>query len=96
MPQTIVNVSMPDELKNALDQLVARGWYTSVSELVREGARRVIATSPKLTINGFAEDFENEVLEAANEPLAGSPVWKNEADIDNYFDNLKLKLKSKR
>jgi len=69
MPQTIINVSMPDELKSAVDQLVARGWYTSVSELVREGARRVIATSPKLTANGFTEEFENEVLEAANEPI---------------------------
>lgn len=96
MPQTIVNVSMPDELKKAVDQLVARGWYTSVSELIREGTRRVIKTSPKLTINGFTEEFENKVLEAANEPVDESLVWKNEADIDNYFDNLKLKYKRKK
>lgn len=87
---------MPNELKKAVDQLVARGWYTSVSELIREGARRVIKTSPKLTINGFTEEFENEVLEAAGEPVDKSLVWENEADIDNYFDNLKLKYNRKK
>lgn len=87
---------MPDELKKAVNQLVSRGWYASVSELIREGTRRIIETSPKLTINGFTEEFENEVLKAANEPVDKSMVWENEADIDNYFDNLKLKYKREK
>ncbi len=96
MPQVIVNVSMPNELKNAIDQLVASGLYTSVSEVVREGTRLVIKSSPKLTVNGFTEEFEKEVLEAAKEPIDESQIWETKEDIENYFDNLKLELKQKK
>lgn len=95
MPQVIVNVSMPSELKKAIDQLIANGWYTSVSELVREGTRRVIKASPKLTINGFTEEFENQVLEAAKEPIDQDLVLETEEDIDKYFNNLFRKSKKK-
>ncbi len=89
MPQVIVNIPMPSQLKKAVDQLVAQGWYDSFSEAVREGTRRVVKSSPKLTVNGFTEEFEDEVLKAAEEPLDYSVELKSKADIDRYFDNLK-------
>lgn len=87
---------MPSELKKAINQLVARGWYASISELIREGTRRVIETSPKLTVNGFTEEFESEVLKAAKEPIDKDLVWETGEDIDKYFNKLKREYKRRK
>ena len=88
MPQIIVNVPMPSELKKAVDQLVAQGWYASASEVIREGTRRVIKTSPKLTVNGFTEEFEKQVLKAAAEPVDYDTVIETEEQLEEYFKSL--------
>lgn len=37
-----VNISLPDKLKEQADSLVKAGYYASLSDLIRDGARSVI------------------------------------------------------
>jgi len=69
-----INVTMPKGLMEEVKQLVIGGWYTSVSEVLRSGARQLIANE-RLTINGFTPEFEEEVLKAAAEPVDESLAW---------------------
>ena len=75
MDTVTINVTMPRQLMNLVRREVKVGLYTSVSELLREGARRVVTRKGELTINGFTSEFEEEVLEAAAEPVDESDVW---------------------
>ena len=40
--------------------------YTSISEFIRDAMRRMLY--PQLTENGFTPEFEEQVLEAENDP----------------------------
>ena len=63
-----INVTMPKGLIETAKQLVAAGWYTSVSEVLRSGVRQLAAGRQQLTINGFTPEFEEE---GVDESLGG-------------------------
>lgn len=60
-----------------------------MSELIRDALRKKLAGS-RLTVNGFTEEFEKEVLWSEAGPDVPG-VWRTEKDIRNYFKNLRAK-----
>ena len=66
---TTVNISLPKQLYKSAKKLIAEEKYSSFSEVVRAGLRRVIYDADKITENGFSGWFEDQVLESAEEPV---------------------------
>lgn len=64
-----VNISLPEKLHKEAKKLVEEGKYSSISEVVRAGLRRVIENADRITENDFPGWFEDQVLEAAAEPV---------------------------
>lgn len=87
-----VNISLPKSMYQDAKKVVQEKGYSSVSELVRDGLRRVIY--PELTENGFTPEFEEMVLEAAKEPVDYSNVWETKEDVKKYFSNLRRGIRS--
>ena len=89
-----INISLPENLYKEAKKIVKDKGYSSISELVRDGLRKVIY--PQLTENGFTPEFEEMVLEAAKEPVDESKVWETSEDIDKYYAKLHKKLEKIR
>lgn len=79
--------------KDAKQKVKEKG-YSSVSELVRDGLRKIIY--PELTENGFTPEFEEMVLEAAKEPIDKSKIIETDKDLENWFAELHRKVEAKR
>lgn len=90
-----INISLPDLLYKEAKNLVARGGYTSLSELIRDALRKKLDGS-RLTVNGFTEEFEKEVLWSEAQPEEEDIVLETEEDTHNYFRHLKKPPKSSR
>ncbi|MDA1317276.1 MAG: ribbon-helix-helix domain-containing protein [bacterium] len=88
-----INISLPTQMYKDIKSAMKAQGYASVSEYIRSSIRTQIY--PRITENGFTPEFENEVLQAAAEPIDEGKVWETEADIDEYFDNLEKKVVSK-
>ena len=76
-------------------KVVVQQHYSSVSELMRDALRGFLSKK-RITENGFTEEFEDLVLEAAKEPIDHSKVWETEEDVHDYFKQLAKELKLKR
>lgn len=92
---TTINISLPNKLYKAAKKLVAEEKYSSISEVVRAGIRRVLYDADKITENGFPGWFEDKVLESADEPRKNDIVLESEEDVKNYFKHLKTPKKQK-
>lgn len=92
---TTINISLPKQLYKAAKKLVAEEKYSSISEVMRAGIRRVLYDADKITENGFPGWFEDRVLESAAEPVDESKVWETEEDVDKYFKKFHSKIKSR-
>lgn len=83
---TTVNISLPKQMyEDAKKHLKKRG-YASLSEFFRQSLRDVLY--PKVTVNGFTPEFEEEVLKAAAESRSRAETMNSDHDIDLYFDKL--------
>ncbi len=74
---TTIQATIPVEIKHEMDKAIANGRFSSVNEAVK-AALSVIFPNKKhrrLTINGFTQQFESEVLEAEKEPLDQAIEW---------------------
>jgi len=89
MNTTTVNISLPTALYADLKKAVGKRRYTSVSELIREAVRSILY--PRVTINGFTPEFEDQVLASAKEPLVKSRKWDGKGSFTDFVLN-----KSKR
>ena len=85
-----VNISLPNNMYSDAKKLLAKRGYASLSELIRDTLRNILY--PRLTENGFTPEFEEEVLEAAKEPVEKAKVWKSVEDVERYFKKLKKKV----
>lgn len=85
---TTINISLPKSLYKDAKRLVAEGKYSSISEIMRAGLRRVLYDADKITENGLPGWFEDRVLESAQEPIKKSSVWESEEDMKKYFEKL--------
>lgn len=74
-----VNISLPEKLKGAADQLVNEGFYASFSDLVRHSLRQ--------TING--QTYDQWAAEAKTEfELGKSPILESDDEIERFVDAL--------
>lgn len=89
-----INISLPKNMYRDAKQAVKDKGYSSVSELVRDGLRRVIY--PELTENGFTPEFEEMVLESAKEPIDKGILLETDQDVKNYFKLLKYPKKDQK
>ena len=97
MNTVTINVTMPRGLMEAARQLVASGWYESISEVVRSGVRQVAGQQKQLTVNGFTPEFEEEVLKAAAEPVDESLAWDGKGSfVTSVLSKGKRRKKSGR
>lgn len=92
---TTINISLPKQLYKSAKKLVAEEKYSSISEVVRAGIRRVLYDADKITENGFPGWFEDKVLESAEEPIDESKVWETEEEIEKYFKKLRSKINNR-
>ena len=76
--------------KDAKKALAVRR-YSSISELIRDSLRRTLY--PKLTVNGFTEEFEDQILASEAEPEENDSVWETEGDITRYFRDFDKRAK---
>ena len=91
-----INISLPANLYKDIKKTIKERGYSSVSELARDGFRKIIYQEEGLTENGFTPEFEAMVLKSAKEPIDESKVWETEEDIDRYFSKLHKKLEKIR
>lgn len=92
---TTINISLPKQLHKAAKKLVTEEKYSSISEVVRAGIRRVLYDADKITENGFPGWFEDQVLESAAEPIDEGKAWENKEDIEKYLKKLHNKIKNR-
>ena len=80
---TIISISMPHELKEALDAQVTAGRYRSLSAIVRK-ASAMLVKDEVVTENGFPVWFEDLVLKSAKEPVDYSREWDGKGRFSNF------------
>ena len=88
---TTINISIPTQMYKDIKAVIKEQGYASISEFVRSSIRNHMY--PRITENGFTPEFEDEVLEAAKEPIDENKVWETQEDIHVYFDELRKKIK---
>ena len=76
-----INISLPDKLKKQADKLIKDGEYSSFSDLVRTGLRKIVRLDELNTI--FEETKKDYLSGKAN-------VLKNRQDIDYYLKSLRI------
>lgn len=79
---TTVNISLPQSLYNDAKKLLTKRGYASLSELIRDSLRTVLY--PRITENGFTPEFEEEILEAAKEPVEKAKVWNGKGNFVDF------------
>lgn len=90
---TTFTISLPDQTAHQIDSEAKRLGFASRSEFIRDVLRKEFF--PRLTVNGFTEEFEDEVLKSAAEPMENDIVLETDKDIHDYFINLKIPSKIK-
>jgi len=90
-----INISLPKEMHEDAKKLLKKGRYASISEVVRDGLRRLLDQNQEITENGFTREFEEAVLQSEAEPRNRDLVWETDEDIDRYFNALDKKIKNK-
>lgn len=88
---TTINISLPKKMYEDAKRTMIAKRYSSVSELVRDALRKHMY--PEVTENGFAPEFEEEVLRIAATSDENDEVWETPEDIDRYFKNLEKEIK---
>ena len=84
MKTMTTNISMPRGLYEQARAQAKKYHYTSVSELIRDALRWWL--SDNLTVNGFTEKFEREVLEAEKEADKGSVIeWDGKGSFTEFL-----------
>lgn len=74
-----INISLPEKLKEAGDNLVSSGLYVSFSDLVRDSLRRSVEE----------KELDRMYLQAKKDEKEGrATILRNKKDIDNYFKSL--------
>ncbi len=82
-----INISIPQGMYEDAKKLMVKKRYASISELVRDGLRKIMY--PELTENGFTKEFEDEVLRRSALPDDNDIALETDEDIHNYFLHLK-------
>ena len=74
-----VNISLPDKLKDQAQDLIANGFYSSLSDLIRDSLRTTIEKNK----------YDLLADEAGNDLINGTGILlKSEEEVDRYFDSI--------
>lgn len=75
-----INVSLPEKLKEAGDNLVSAGLYVSFSDLVRDSLRKSVEE----------KELDKLYAQAKKDLKNGkATVLKNKKDIDNFMKSIR-------
>ena len=75
-----INISLPEKLKEAGDNLVSSGLYVSFSDLVRDSLRKSVEE----------RELDRIYLETKRDLKKGkATVLKNKKDIDNFMKSIR-------
>lgn len=91
-----INISLPTRMYKDIKRVIKERGYSSVSELARDGFRKIIYEQEGLTENGFTPEFEEMVLEAAKEPIDATKTIETDEDLERYFRELHQRLEKRR
>jgi Arc/MetJ-type ribon-helix-helix transcriptional regulator len=75
-----INISLPDKLKKQAEKMIKNGEYSSFSDLVRTGLRKIIR---EVELDMVFEEAKRDYLSGR------ANVLENIQDIDNYLKRLK-------
>jgi antitoxin ParD1/3/4 len=84
-----MNISLTPELENFIQEKVTTGYYSSVSEVIRESLRLMI-THDDLQRNRIKQ--LNQAIDAGLDDLQSG----NTIDADTAYEQLKKQLKNKK
>lgn len=79
---TTINISLPDQLKQEADSLIADGYYASFSDVARTGLRQLVLDHK---LQRMSEEAKKEYKEGK------SIVIKSRKDLEKYFSQFKSK-----
>lgn len=78
-----INISLPASLYAEAKKHQKKYHYSALSELIRDALRWWL--NPRLTRNGFTQEFERELLRAEKEADAGSVVkWDGKMPFHEF------------
>jgi hypothetical protein len=87
-----INITLPKQMKKAVDAQVKSGLYTSFSEFVRNAIRARLFSFPHTPYGQpFSAKAEKEILRAEKKALANRDkniVLKNPQEIRAFFKSL--------
>jgi Arc/MetJ-type ribon-helix-helix transcriptional regulator len=75
-----VNISLPDKLKQQADSLVKKGYYASLSDLIRHSLRKVITDAHQYQL--WVEETKKDLKQKQ------AVIIKSPKDTDTYIDSL--------
>ena len=79
-----INISLPKNLAQLAKDQVKSGYYSSVSELIRETLRNSLMTSNKIPTFTMSPDAEKIAIQAKQNYLKGKSIKLNNInDLDN-------------
>jgi len=79
-----INITLPVQMKKAVDARVKNGFYTSFSEFVRNAVRFFLAIPPTIPCGpAFSPAAKKEALKNRNKNI----VIKNSQELKDFFKN---------
>ena len=92
MNTATINITLPIPLKKAVEDRVKSGFYTSVSEFIRQAVRKLLFAADEIPYGpSFSKEAEKEILRAEREALEHpeqNTSIKTPAELKRFFDAL--------
>lgn len=85
---TTINISLPDAMYEDAKKMLTKKNYASINALIQDGLKKLLYKKI-LTVNGFTEKFEEDILRKSAEPIEKDIVLETEEDARNFFLYLK-------
>lgn len=89
MDAITINITLPERLKQEIDDRVRSGMYASVSEFIRSALRRALTVRDDIPIGEpFSKEAEDLILQAEQESRElphAMRTLKSAKDIDRYL-----------
>lgn len=92
MNTATINITLPIPLKKAVEDRVKSGFYTSVSEFIRQAVRKLLFSADEIPYGPpFSPEATKEILKAEKEALEHPErniVIKTPTELKRFFDGL--------
>ena len=91
MSTITINITLPEKLKTEVDKQIKNGFYTSVSEFIRNAIRSVLSNPEDLPYNSaLSLQAEKKILKAEKQALAekNPVIITNKKQLKQYLNDL--------